>query len=137
MSNDVDIVLDWNVPVWVDWVYVLIPPAYIQRLLINIFVNLDIWSHDFGYYFADKRLQPYLILTYVDNVPYSFVPGLSRKFVYFFTELVPDGAFKVMKISSCDRAVHVENSSRLSFDTSGQPIPAANSVSLEPVSIIG
>jgi hypothetical protein len=72
-------------------------------------------------------LQLVLILTYIDNVPYSLVPGLSKKFVYFFTEFVLDGAFKVMKISSRDRAVHVENSSRLFFDTSGQPIPAVNS----------
>ncbi|OHT16991.1 ABC transporter family protein [Tritrichomonas foetus] len=141
-------------PVWLEWIYSLVPVLAIERLYAIVLNNLGPLKQDFGYYWTtEKNAQPFMIMAWGNIVIYSivlFIIEKNRKSVQsknakrsfgnyseLFKEIkaksdVTEEALQMEKEvkSSHDYAVRIENVSRLFFNTEGKPIPAVNSVSL-------
>jgi ABC-type multidrug transport system ATPase subunit len=137
-----------------DWVYALFPFLHIQRLLTHMLVNLGVWSQGLGYYWKYNMTQPALFMQWVDILIYAGIlwvieyarvyiqrGGARRSFGdygdFFKQEKarhpVTDEA-RAMEEEVANThmgyAVRISNCSRLFFNTSGDPIPAVNCVSL-------
>lgn len=141
-------------PIWLEWVYSLIPHLCIQRLLTITFQNIGAMKHNFSYYWTDDpHTKPFLIMEIVDIFIYGILLYIIEKvririqnkmaqhsfgnYTSFFEEMknkneVTQEALDMEEEvkSSHDYAVRIENVSRLFFNTEGKPIPAVNCVSL-------
>jgi ABC-type multidrug transport system ATPase subunit len=150
----VDNVLNDNSPVWLEWLYALIPVLHAQRLLTFILANLGSWKQPLGYYFTQhERTKPYLVMEIVDIPLYTAVlvaiesfrgwiqrAGARRSFENYgelFREqkakhpVTQEAKDMEVEVSAdYDYAVRVESCSRLFLNTSGDPIPALNCISL-------
>jgi ABC-type multidrug transport system ATPase subunit len=149
-----DGVMDDKSPVWLEWIYGLIPVMHAQRLLTFILPNLGSWKQSLAYYFTKhERTRPYLVMELVNIPLYIAVlvaierfrgwiqrSGARRSFQNygeFFREQkakhpVTQEArdMEVEVKGDHDYAVRIEDCSRVFLNTAGEPIPAVNCVSL-------
>ncbi|OHT06904.1 ABC transporter family protein [Tritrichomonas foetus] len=150
----VDIITQNETPQGVNWVYAFFPHIGIQRILTEMLVRVNILKQNLTYYFKeDKVSQIYLVMQILDIPLYAIMLGIIEKiriwmhkkvakakygsYGDFFNEAkakhpVTEEAREMERNvkESSDYAVRIIECSRLFFNTSGDPIPAVNNVSL-------
>jgi ABC-type multidrug transport system ATPase subunit len=149
----VDVIIQENTPIWLEWLYACVPPLHVQRLLNYIVVNIGIWSHGVGHYFKHANAQTYLVMDWINIMIYGAILWIIetvrgsiqkrraakdfRGYDEFFRQEKARHPLTQEAINmeeavrqSHDWAVRIENCSRLFFNTAGDPLPAVNSVSL-------
>lgn len=140
-------------PVWVDWIFSLIPHIGLQQLLGNILMVMGNMKQDLGYFWKLPNSQPYLIMQFVDIIIYGVILTVieSVRISYqrkkakksfgdyhdFFVEakskhpVTQEAHDEEDLVHQChEYAVRIEDVSRLFLNTAGEPIPAVNCVSL-------
>ncbi|KAH0788776.1 ABC transporter family protein [Histomonas meleagridis] len=140
-------------PVWLEWIYSLIPPLSLQRIFSYVLSNIGPLRQSFSYYWKEATSQSFLIMDFGNILIYSFIlfiiesvrNSIKRKLAknsfnnyneYFQElkdkqEITPDVLEMRERVeNSHDFAVRIDNVSRLFFNTEGKPIPAVNHVSL-------
>jgi ABC-type multidrug transport system ATPase subunit len=150
-------------PIWLQWVYSLFPSLHANRLLVIILINVGPWKQSLGWYWRSAHARPYLIMEFVDVVIWGAILLLiesvrgwfarrgARKTFSGFAEVfkaerekhrVTEEAIEMERLvldAPGQFAIACEGVSRLFFNTSNEPIPAVNQVTLgaEAGSIFG
>lgn len=142
-------------PVWLDWIYGLIPHILLQRALAQMCLHISFLKLDFHtYWTTNKNVQAFYIMELVDIPIYIFLLWLIEtlrvklgrkgaqttfnKYTQFFIDQkmrhpVTKEARELEQIVENDDgslAVAVRHVSRLYFNTEGIPISAVNNVTL-------
>lgn len=141
-------------PVWLDWIYGLLPHILLQRALAQMCLHISFLKLDFHtYWTTNKNVQAFYIMELVDIPIYilllylieTFRIKLGRKdaqstynkYTQFFIDQkarhpVTKEARELEKIveSGTPLAVAIKNVSRLYFNTEGIPISAVNNVTI-------
>lgn len=142
-------------PLWLEWVFSLIPHLAIQRLYSIVLQNMGARTRSFSWYWTEKNnhAQPFFIMEVVNIVIYSIILILIERFRgnvkssnakrsfesyrQFFKDVKSknDVTEEVLQMeedvrNSTDYAVRILNVSRLFFNTEGKPIPSVNGVTL-------
>ncbi|KAH0789891.1 ABC transporter family protein [Histomonas meleagridis] len=140
-------------PVWLEWIYSLIPPLSLQRIFSYELSNIGPLAQPFSYYWKYSSSQPFFIMDFGNIVIYGLIlfiiesarnsvkRRLAKKsfgnYDEFFKEIrdTQESTSDVLEMrerveNSHDFAVRIHNVSRLFFNTEGKPIPAVNQVSL-------
>lgn len=141
-------------PIWLEWVYSLIPHIAIQRLYSIVLQNMGPNKQTFSYYWTKtNNAQPSFIMEVGNIAIYATILILIERFrgnvqnrsakksfgsyTDFFAEEkskheVTEEAIHMEEEvkNNTDYAVRILDVSRLFFNTEGKPIPAVNRVSL-------
>lgn len=149
----VDMVRQEETPVWLEWIYSLIPHISIQRMLTLILSNMGASKQNISYYWKQDHSLPYFIMQFVDIILYGGILTIieavrlkiqNRKtkkkfgdYTDFFKKVKAKhpvteeaGLMEKEVHDNHDYAVRIENVSRLFFNTANEPIPAVNCVNL-------
>lgn len=141
-------------PVWLDWIYGLVPPVLMQRLFAQLFLHISWMKQGFKYYWTENpNTQAFLIMQLVDIPLYALllcvIEALKRilekrgaqktygDYTQFFIDEkkkhpVTREAHELEQLvnSQLPFAVRISDVSRLFFNSEGIPIAAVNAVSL-------
>ncbi|OHT11138.1 ABC transporter family protein [Tritrichomonas foetus] len=150
----VDIITQYDTPHEVNWIYGFFPHIGIQRILTQILVKVNILKQSLPYYFKDDKVSQIYLIMQLTNIPlYAIILCIIEKiriwihrkvarakygsYGEFFNKAkakhpVTEEAHQMeMNVKeSFDYAVRIIDCSRLFFNTSGDPIPAVNNVTL-------